>query len=202
MQLGLKMQIHRQMPDDPVTPSQPTQNTVQEIQSTGEIKANIEFADGINKDYRLDIQELEVKKELADKNVKFIADINVLDGDSVVKISDTKMKIRIALPEDLKGYNKYEVVYILNDEIKETIPATVEDGHIVFETSHLSQYGIIATNTDSATGDNRDETQNTSATSPNTGDSSNVALWFAILFISGGGMLEITTCSKKKKYFK
>lgn len=189
-------------PDDPVTPSQPTQNTVQEIQSTGEIKANIEFADGINKDYRLDIQELEVKKELADKNVKFIADINVLDGDSVVKISDTKMKIRIALPEDLKGYNKYEVVYILNDEIKETIPATVEDGHIVFETSHLSQYGIIATNTGSATGDNRDETQNTSATSPNTGDSSNVALWFAILFISGGGMLGITTCSKKKKYFK
>lgn len=46
----------------------------------------------------------------------------------------------------LKGFDKYEVVYILDDEIKETLPATVEDGYIVFETSHLSQYGIIATN--------------------------------------------------------
>lgn len=54
------------------------------------------------------------------------------------------MKIRIALPEDLKGYNNYKVVYILNDKIKETIPAIIEDGYIVFETSYLSQYGIVA----------------------------------------------------------
>lgn len=54
------------------------------------------------------------------------------------------MKIKIALPEELKGYKKYEVVYILNNEIKETIPATVEDGYIVFETTHLSEYGIVA----------------------------------------------------------
>lgn len=44
------------------------------------------------------------------------------------------MKIRIALPEDLKGYNNYKVVYIINDKIKETIPAIIEDGYIVFET--------------------------------------------------------------------
>lgn len=183
-------------PDEPVTPSQPTQETVKEIQSTGETKATIEFADGINKDYRLDIQEVEVKKELADKNVKFIADINVLDGDTVVKISDTKMKIRIALLGDLKGYNKYEVAYILNDEIKETIPATVEDGYIVFETSHLSQYGIIATNT-SGTGDTSKET-----TSPQTGDNSNIAIWFAVLFVSFGGVVGCTVYSRHRKLNK
>ena len=55
------------------------------------------------------------------------------------------MKIRIALPEDLKGYKKYEVVYIKDNQIQETIPATIEDGYIVFETSHLSEYGIVAT---------------------------------------------------------
>ena len=173
---------------DSSAPSQPTEDTVQEIQSTGKTKANIEFTDGINKDYKLDIKEVEVKKELADKNVKFIADINVMDGDTVVKISDNKMKIRIALPEELKGYDRYEVVYILNDEIKETIPAMVEDGYIVFETSHLSQYGIIATNNGSATG-----------TSPQTGDNSNIGLWITLLFVSGGAAIGITIISRKKK---
>ncbi|CCY27370.1 repeat protein [Acholeplasma sp. CAG:878] len=69
----------------------------------------------------------------------------MLDGNNVVKINDTKMKIKILLPDNLKGFNEYKVVYILNDEIKETIKAKVEDGYIVFETNHLSQYGIIAT---------------------------------------------------------
>ena len=47
----------------------------------------------------------------------------MLDGNNnVVKISDTKMKIKIALPEDLKDYDKYEVVYISDGEIRETIP--------------------------------------------------------------------------------
>ena len=126
---------------------------------------------------------------MADKNVKFIADINVLDGNNnVVKISDTKMKIRIALPEDLKGYDKYEVVYIVNDEIKETLPAAVENGYIVFETNHLSQYGIVGTNTGNGT------------KSPQTGDNSNLALWFAVLFISGGAVIGTTVKSRKKKY--
>ena len=56
------------------------------------------------------------------------------------------MKIKIALPEELKGYKNYKIVYIEDGEIKETLPAIVEDGNIIFETSHLSQYGIIATN--------------------------------------------------------
>ena len=55
------------------------------------------------------------------------------------------MQIKIALPEDLKGYKKYEVVYIKDNQIQENIPTTIEDGYIVFETTHLSEYGIIAT---------------------------------------------------------
>ncbi len=163
--------------------------TVKEIQSTGETKAIIEFAKEVSKDYKLDIKPIEVKKELADKNVKFIADINVLDGNNnIVKISDTKMKIKIALPDNLKGYDKYEVVYISNGEIKETIPATIESDYIVFETNHLSQYGIIATNIGSATG-----------ASPKTGDISSVSMWLALLFISGIATIVTTVVSKRKK---
>lgn len=169
-------------------PENPGNDTVKEIQSTGDIKAKIEFAAEVSKDYKLDIKSIEVKKELADKNVKFIADINVLDGNNnIVKISDTKMKIRIALPDNLKGYNKYEIVYISNGEIKETIPAAAENGYIVFETNHLSQYGIIATNTGNGT------------KSPQTGDNSNLALWFAVLLISGGVLTVFSIASKKKR---
>ena len=169
-------------------PGNPGKDTVKELQSTGETKAKIEFATEVSKDYKLDIKSIEVKKELADKNVKFVADINVLDGNSnVVNISNTKMKIRIALPDDLKGYNKYEVAYILNGEIKETMPAAVESGYIVFEASHLSQYGIIATNTVNET------------KSPQTGDNSSLALWFSIMLISGGAVIGTTVVSKKKR---
>ena len=163
--------------------------TVKEIQSTGDTKAKIEFAKEVSKDYKLDIKPVEVKKELADKNVKFIADINVLDGNNnVVKISDTKMKIRIALPDNLKGYDKYEVVYILNGEIKETIPAAAENGYIVFETSHLSQYGIIATNAGNG------------VKSSQTGDNNDLMLWFAVLLLSGSTVIGATVISRKKKH--
>lgn len=171
--------------NQPVTSSQPVSDMTDKIQSTGETNAIIEFANGIQKKFTLMIQKVDIKKELADKNVKFIADINVMDGNNVVKISDTKMKIRIALPEELKGYGKYEVVYILDDEIKETIPATVEDGYLVFETSHLSQYGIVASNI--------------TVSSPKTGDSSNPVLWLAILSISCAGALGTAVYFKKSR---
>lgn len=170
----------------PGEPENPGKDTVKELQSTGETKAKIEFATEVSKDYKLDIKSIEVKKELADKNVKFVADINVLDGNNnVVKISNTKMKIRIALPEDLKGYDKYEVVYIVNDEIKETLPAAVENGYIIFETNHLSQYGIIGTNTGSGA-------------TPQTGDSSLIG-WLAALLVSGSAAAWITFPGKKSK---
>ena len=91
---------------------------------------------------------------LKEKNVKFLVDINILDGNNVVSISNTKMKIRVAIPNDLKGFNKYEVVYIKDGLIKETLPATLDNGYIVFETTHLSHYGILASTSNPNTGDN------------------------------------------------
>ena len=174
-------------PPTPITP--PASETVNKLESKGETNAVIEFPDGINKDYKLDIREVEVKKELADKNVRFIADINVLDGNNnVVKISDTKMKIKIALPEDLKDYDKYEVVYISDGEIKETIPATVEDGYIVFEATHLSQYGIVVTSKSV-----------TNVNIPKTGNTNSLALWLSAAIVSCGALTLFIIIGKKKK---
>lgn len=43
------------------------------------------------------------QKDLADKNVKYLVDTNVLENGQVAKIDNTKMKIKIVLPEDLKN---------------------------------------------------------------------------------------------------
>lgn len=193
-------------------------DTVKVIESNDGIKGSIEFADGIDSTYKLIINNVNVNKDLADKNVKFIADIKVLKDNEIVQISGTKMKIRIALPEELKGYNTYSVVYILNDEIKETIPATLQDGYIVFETTHLSEYGIIATNTNSTPGnlednsnknadkktkaENEKSTSNatdTKSTSPKTGSEGMLILLLAILLISGGTVTELLILSGKKR---
>ena len=177
----------------PMSTSSEQSEPVKEIKSTGETKAIIEFADGISADYELDVTPVEIPENLANKNVKYIVDINLLEDGQVVRISDTKMKIRIALPEDLKGFNKYEVVYISDGEIQETIPATIEDGYIVFETSHLSQYGIVATNVE-------EEAEDKIATSnPKTGDTSNILVWASLIATSALTMFGITVYTKKKK---
>ena len=150
-------------------------NEVNEIKSDGEVKVSIIFDKEISKDYVLDIKKIEVKKELADKNIKYVVDINVLENGQIVNINDSKMKIKIALPEELKGYKKYEVVYILDGEIKETIPASIEEDHIVFETSHLSEYGIVAT----------EKSLNTNVDNPETGDNIMFYIMTSIISIIG-----------------
>lgn len=193
-------------------------DTVKVIESNDGIKGSIEFAEGVDSNYKLIINNVNVNKDLADKNVKFIADINVLKDNDIVQISGTKMKIRIALPDELKGYDNYSVVYILNDEIKETIPATLQDGYIVFETTHLSEYGIIATNTNSTPGNSEDNSNknadkktkakndkstsnatDTKSTSPKTGNDDMLILLLAILLISGGTVTELLILSGKKR---
>lgn len=47
-------------PPTPITP--PASETINKLESKGETNAVIEFSDGINKDYKLDIREVEVKK--------------------------------------------------------------------------------------------------------------------------------------------
>ena len=178
----------RMYPELTMTPISSEQNTIKEIKSTGVINGSITFEKEVSKNYTLDIKKVEVKKELADKNVKYVVDINVLENGHIVEINDTKMKIRIALPDDLKGYEKYEVVYIKDNQIQETIPATIEDGYIVFETTHLSEYGIVAT----------EKSLNTNIIeNPKTVD--NFVIYLITGIISAIGITMVTIIDKKKQ---
>ena len=180
----------RMYPDLTMTPTsseQPNQDTIKEIKSTGAINGSITFEKEVRKNYTLDIKNVEINKSLKDKNVKYLVDINVLENGQKIEIKNTKMKIRIALPEDLKGYSNYKVVYLLNDEIKETIPTTVEDGYIVFETSHLSKYGIVAT----------EKSSNTNVENPKTGD--NIVLYITTGVLSIIGLVGSSIIVYRKK---
>lgn len=180
--------------------------TIKETADTSEIKGSITFESPINENYTLDIKKVEVPKELEDQNVKFIVDINLLNPNlEIVKINGQKMKIKIALPEELKGYKNYKVVYIKDGEIKETLPATIEDGNIIFETSHLSQYGIIATNEENGLGEEdvesgEEETEGTQKSeedskNPITGDT--IALTVTLFALASCGVAASPIIRKK-----
>lgn len=130
------------------TPTESEATTIPS-RSESEIEGSITFEEGRDENYTLDIKEVEIPENLANKNIKFMVDITLRNNRSEeVEINGEKMIIRIKLPEILKGYNHFQAAYIgRQNEIKETLPATLEDGYIVFETTHLSKYGIIATNT-------------------------------------------------------
>ena len=89
------------------------------------------------------------------ENVKYLLDINLLDDQDIVQINGVTVKVKLALPEELKDYDSYEVVYVKDGKITERLACTVEDGYVVFNTSHLSEYGIVAKKNQSVTpGDN------------------------------------------------
>ena len=104
-----------------------------------------------------------------------------------MEIKISILLIKIVLPEDLKGYKKYEVVYILDDEIKETIPATIEDGYIVFKASHLSEYVIIAT----------EKSSGANVENPKTGD--NVMPYLVAGILSAIGLVKTSVIIYRKK---
>ena len=109
-------------------------------------------------------------------------DINVVDGRQVVPMEDGEFTISISIPESMQKFDTYKVFYIDNDgKIAETLDAKLENGKVVFTTTHLSTYGII--------GYNNVETNN-----PNTSDM-NLALILTILGLASVGAVLV---SRKK----
>ena len=70
------------------------------------------------------------------------------------------------------------------------ISKLVEDGYIVFETSHLSQYGIIATKVEEKTEQTKNETNN-----PKTGD--NIAVYISVFAVAVAGITATMIIKKR-----
>lgn len=143
----------------------------------------------------------ELKEELP--GLLSIYEISVRKDGKALEIKDNPMTVKIPMNDHLKGYKYYQAVY-LGDPL-ERFDAVVEGDFLVFETTHLSQYAILGSNTPFSTSTVQDEEQtgagdqSSDTTNPQTGDSSNMMLWIGLLAASGAGAVGMTLYSRKKK---
>ena len=189
-----------------VTPAPtPEENKGTELSTkveNSEVEVKVELEKAVEKGSKLQIVKVaeekvaEVKK--IEKNLKAVFDINVVSNSgNIIKIEDNKMQIRILLEEDLRGYKNYQVVYIKDGKIVEEMPTKIEGNYIVFETTHLSEYGIIANNNEKVEEAQKPQTDNketqeeaNKTQNPQTGD--NVVV-FGIIFVVAVLGLAIST---------
>ncbi|MFR1804112.1 MAG: LPXTG cell wall anchor domain-containing protein [Faecalispora jeddahensis] len=158
----------------------------------------------------------ELKEELP--GLLTVYQITVKDADGkTVEVKNNPMTVKIPMTDQLKGYKYYQAVY-LGDPL-ERFDAEVEGNFLVFETTHLSQYAILGSNTPFETSEKpTDPTTPTDPTdptdpakpeqpgkpsekteSPQTGDNSNMFLLVALLFASGGVLTVLGVTDKRKK---
>ena len=126
------------------------------------------------------------KEEKKVKDVKLISlyDINVTDGIQVVPMEDGKFTIAIAIPESDQKYDNYKVVYFDEEgKLVETLNAKLENGKVVFTTSHLSTYGVVGYNNVTET-----PTETKPEKNPTTSDI-NLALIISAIVISTIGVV-------------
>ena len=143
----------------------------------------------------------ELKEELP--GLLSIYEISVRKDGKALEIKDNPMTVKIPMNDHLKGYKYYQAVY-LGEEL-ERFDAVAEGDFLVFETTHLSQYAILGSNTPFSTSTVQDGEQtgagdqSSDTTNPQTGDGSNMMLWIGLLAASGAGVYGMTLYSRKKK---
>lgn len=106
----------------------------------------------VNKKYELKEENLKekevaskVSESIEDKDLVSFYDVSVYNGKKQVSMKDGKYTIKIKIDNDIDKYENYQIIYVNDDgEIEEYIDGHIEGEYIVFNTSHLSQYGVIA----------------------------------------------------------
>ena len=179
--------------------------------TNSDTNVSISLTDGVPEDATLSADTIaqesvlgsrpELKEELP--GLLSIYDISVRKDGKALEIKDNPMTVKIPMNDHLKGYKYYQAVY-LGEEL-ERFDAVAEGDFLVFETTHLSQYAILGSNTPFSTSTVQDGEQtgagdqSSDTTIPQTGDGSNMMLWIGLLAASGAGVYGMTLYSRKKK---
>lgn len=105
----------------------------------------------VNEKYALSVDDLMeeeigslVLEKLDDASLLSFYNISVYNGDKEVSMKDGKYTIKLKVDDYINDYDNLKIIYV-NDqsEIEEYFDATLEDGYIIFNTTHLSNYGIV-----------------------------------------------------------
>ena len=159
------------------------------FESTEEFDSNYHLSvDDITEDIT-ETQENSVQAK-TDKTLIKLYDINMLDKDNnIVDMGTGTYTIKVKLSDLLKKYESYQVIYIAEDNSVTLLPAKVEEGYIVFNTTHLSKYGIV--------GLERTTKSNTGniITNPKTADS---IITYGLILISLSVAIALVTLRIKK----
>ena len=208
---GKKLTLYATWEKTADTPKPPVTNKVEELSTKvegTEVEVKVELEKALEEGSKLQIVKVaeekvaEVKK--IEKNLKAVFDINVVsNAGEIIKIEDNKMQIRILLEESLRGYDKYQVVYIKDGKIVEEKPTKIEGNYIVFETTHLSEYGIVANNNEKVEEAQKPQTDNketqeeaNKTQNPQTGD--NVVVFGIMATVATLGLAVSTIILKKR----
>lgn len=109
--------------------------------------------DKVDKKYELNVEDLkkeevakDVDKQLKDTSLISFYDVNVVKNKKPVKMKNGEYTIKIKIDKDsINDYEDYQIIYVNDEgEIEEYLEGVIEGDYIVFKTTHLSQYGVIA----------------------------------------------------------
>lgn len=129
----------------------------------------------------------------------------------ITRVDDGKFEVKLPIPERFKG--KDLVVYYIDDDGNVTEYDATPDGNgfISFTTDHFSIYTLApkGDTKDTGNGDDNNNDKNTNNT-PNTdkdkdtgatqtGDSSNLWIWVALLILSGACVFAIVSYRRRKR---
>ena len=169
------------------------------------VDAAIAKANALNKDNYKDFSAVEtaVKAVVRDKNITEQSEVDAMakaieDAIAALQYKDadyTKVDAAIAKANALKkdDYKDFSGV--------ETAVKAVVRGKNITEQSEVDKMAKAIEDAIAALEKKPASTKpGTSDKSPQTGDTSNLALWIALLFISGGTAIGTTVVSRKKKY--
>ena len=126
---------------EPNTPNVPEEDEVTVVSCTG---GSVELELPKDEKYSLEMANMTIPETLAKENLKYLLDINLMKNQEIVQVNGCPMRVKLILPDELKDYDSYEVVYVKDGKIMERFKCTVEDGCVIFNTMHLSLYGIVA----------------------------------------------------------
>ena len=167
--------------------------------SGSEVNGKIQFDKKVDPEWELVIAKKNVSENLTNANVVSLYDIKIMKHGKEVPVEGQNMRITLQPDMNLSKYSSIKVGYVENDQLVNLYNASYDGTYVAFNTTHLSEYAVVATETDKnelvADTDSKTTTTAISKVSPQTGDI-NVTLY---VIAAIGSLLGITFIIKYLK---